>query len=63
MKYPLWIAHYYADSPGVQRNWTFWQHNDRGHVNGIDGYVDFDTFSGDSMAFEQMRYKGKPVIK
>jgi lysozyme len=50
--YPLWVAHYYQpDQPRVGRSWTFWQHSDSGHVNGILSRVDFNVFSGDSAAF------------
>lgn len=45
-EYPYWIAHYYVDSLSYNGNWTFWQHTDAGHVDGIDGYVDIDLFNG-----------------
>jgi lysozyme len=50
-EYPLWIAHYGVTYPQVDEPWAFWQHSERGHVNGIDAWVDFNTFSGDSAAF------------
>ncbi len=50
--YPLWIAHYKVkDQPRIQRSWSFWQHNETGRVNGIDNYVDFNVFNGDSTEF------------
>lgn len=56
--YPLWVAHYLVkDKPRVQRNWSFWQHSESGHVNGINGYVDFNVFNGDSSDFEQILLK------
>ncbi len=56
--YPLWVAHYLAkDKPSINRKWTFWQHNEKGHVNGIDAYVDFNVFSGDSTAFSKILLK------
>jgi lysozyme len=56
--YPLWVAHYLVkDKPRVKRNWSFWQHNEAGHVNGIGAYVDFNVFNGDSTDFEQIRIK------
>jgi lysozyme len=56
--YPLWVAHYLVqDKPRVKRKWTFWQHNETGRVNGIDAYVDFNVFSGDSTDFKQMLIK------
>lgn len=57
-EYPLWVAHYLAkDKPRVSRQWHFWQHNESGRVNGIDAYVDFNVFNGDSTAFAKLLYK------
>ena len=56
--YPLWVAHYYVkDKPAINRNWTFWQHNEKGRVNGVDAYVDFNVFNGDSAGFRKMLLK------
>jgi lysozyme len=56
--YPLWVAHYYVkDKPAITRSWTFWQHNEKGRVNGVDAYVDFNVFNGDSLAFQKMLLK------
>lgn len=56
--YPLWVAHYLVkDKPRVKRNWSFWQHNEAGRVNGIKGLVDFNVFNGDSADFEQILMK------
>ena len=53
-EYPLWIAHYYQmQAPRINRHWHFWQHSDRGRVNGINGKVDFNVFQGDSNDFRQ----------
>lgn len=53
--YPLWVAHYYVkDKPRIQRAWTMWQHNEKGRVNGINAFVDFNVFNGDSAAFRKM---------
>lgn len=54
-KYPLWAAHYYQqEQPRIKRGWVFWQHNDRGNVNGIVSKVDFNVFSGDSLEFKSL---------
>jgi lysozyme len=54
-KYPLWVAHYYQpEQPRIRRGWVFWQHNDRGNVNGIISKVDFNVFSGDSLEFKSL---------
>jgi lysozyme len=56
--YPLWVAHYTeATEPGVNRDWHFWQYSERATVDGISGYVDFNVFNGDSMAF------GRVIVK
>jgi len=56
--YPLWVAHYYVkDKPRIGRNWTIWQHNEKGRVNGIDAFVDFNVFNGDSAAFKKLLTK------
>lgn len=55
-EYPLWIAHY--DQPENRINaaadWRFWQHSSKATVNGIHHAVDFDTFKGDSTAFNAL---------
>ena len=56
--YPLWVAHYFVrDKPRVKRPWTFWQHNEAGHVNGIKTFVDFNVFNGDSTDFANLLIK------
>ncbi len=56
--YPLWIANYNNDSiPDIDRGWIIWQHSQTGHVNSIDGYVDFNVFNGDSAAFKNFLLK------
>jgi lysozyme len=57
-EYPLWVAHYFAkDRPRINREWLFWQHSEQGRVNGIESFVDFNVFSGDSLKFESIRIK------
>lgn len=47
--YPLWVAHYLRpNEPRISRTWQFWQHSERGKVNGITANVDFNVFNGDS---------------
>ncbi len=33
--------------------WVFWQHHNRGRLDGIDGPVDLDVFRGDAAAFSR----------
>lgn len=57
-EYPLWVAHYYEkEHPRINREWSFWQHNDRGTINGIDARVDFNVFNGDSVVFQALLLK------
>jgi lysozyme len=50
-RYPLWISRFYLNQlPNTGRQWTFWQHSDAGHVNGISTPVDFNVFNGDSLS-------------
>ena len=45
--YPLWVAHYHGgETPHIERDWHFWQHSDRGTVDGINHRVDFNVFNG-----------------
>lgn len=56
--YPLWVAHYLEpDKPKIARDWIFWQHSERGSVNGITRFVDFNVFNGDSAAFKKLLIK------
>ncbi|TSJ43394.1 glycoside hydrolase family 25 protein [Mucilaginibacter corticis] len=54
--YTIWIAHYYKREADINKaaNWSFWQHSDKARVNGINHDVDFDTFKGDSIAFNKL---------
>jgi lysozyme len=54
--YRFWIAHYHVSDlnmPGSE-DWHFWQHSDRGNVNGINERVDFNVFNGDSAALRRI---------
>lgn len=54
--YPFWIAHYETGQPRAKRNWHFWQHSEKGNVNGIRGKVDFNVFYGDSLQFKSLLF-------
>lgn len=45
-RYPYWIAHYYVHSLTYNGKWRFWQHTDRGHIDGIKEKVDLDIYNG-----------------
>lgn len=54
--YKLWVAHYtQRGKPRIQRHWHLWQHSESGHVNGVQGYVDFNVFNGNIEELNQMR--------
>jgi lysozyme len=56
--YPFWAAHYEEkERPRTSRDWFFWQHNEKGHVNGIDTYVDFNVFNGDVYDLQRLMVK------
>ena len=47
--YPLWIAEYDVSVPSSTGNWDEWigfQYSDKGRIDGIDGDVDLDKFTG-----------------
>ena len=53
--YPLWVAHYLQrHQPRVSREWSFWQHSEKGKVDGILSHVDFNVFNGDSVEFRSL---------
>ncbi len=56
-RYPFWIAHYYVKNPTYEGSWAFWQHTDRGHVEGIKGKVDIDVFNGSAADFAELLLK------
>ena len=52
---PVWIRDIY-NNPKLpdNRKWMFWQFANKGHLSGIDGYVDLNVFNGDSIAFGKL---------
>ncbi len=53
--YPLWIAHYLEQNqPRISKPWLFWQHSERGHINGITTYVDCNVFNGNASDFQEI---------
>lgn len=53
--YPLWISHYHLLEGPVLPQWKFWQYSDSARLPGIQGRVDMDAFSGDSLEFRTLR--------
>jgi lysozyme len=52
----IWIAHYHVTSLNMPDDtaWQFWQHSDRGNVNGINEKVDFNVFNGEISELKKM---------
>lgn len=48
LDYPVWIARYNEKLPYLDpgKDWDFWQYGNRGIMEGIKGYVDFNVFNG-----------------
>lgn len=44
--YPYWIAHYYVEDLEYKGLWHFWQHTDRGRLDGVNTRVDLNIFNG-----------------
>lgn len=55
--YPLWIAGYFDHDRfhnEFNTPWIFWQHSERGKVDGISGKVDFNVFKGNLEKLKKM---------
>ncbi|RYD73205.1 MAG: glycoside hydrolase family 25 protein, partial [Sphingobacteriales bacterium] len=60
-EYPLWIAHYKGyENAKLNREWLFWQHTDRGMLNGIPKEVDFNVFRGTAAELDSICIPAKP---
>ena len=46
--YPVWIAAYKIPEDKLPDGlvWQFWQHTDKGHINGVSEYIDLNVFNG-----------------
>jgi len=52
--YSIWIRDV-IKFPRIKdnRNWSIWQYNNRGRVNGISEFVDLNVFNGDGLDFDK----------
>ncbi len=50
--YPLWICSF-SDHP-IDADWSFWQYDHHGKINGIKGDVDLNTFNGSVKEWEEL---------
>lgn len=55
--YGLWIAHYYVDTPHINREWTMWQFTDLGIVPGIKQKVDINVIEGGEERLRELQIK------
>ena len=63
-EYPLWIARYNNREPRLadNREWDFWQYGNKGTIEGIDGFVDFNVYRGDFMDLDSICYYPAEII-
>lgn len=53
---PIWIRSVFRRPKVlVGRSWLFWQYANRGHLKGINTYVDLNVFNGDEEAYEELK--------
>ena len=55
--YTLWIANYSATKHPKARKWNFWQFSEKGTLNGVDGFVDFNVFRGNKEGLNNLLIK------
>lgn len=58
--YPLWIAGYFDHDRfhnKFETPWIFWQHSEKGKVDGIRGNVDFNVFVGNKAKLKNLVIK------
>ncbi|MBI5217507.1 MAG: glycoside hydrolase family 25 protein [Bacteroidia bacterium] len=50
----IWIRNIYGKPElSDQRKWTFWQYDNRTHIDGIASYIDLNVFNGSREEFER----------
>lgn len=58
---PLWICSF--TDPPTRRDWLFWQHSHIGHLPGIKGHVDLNTFNGSRADWNRFIDAHRPSLK
>ena len=57
MNYKIWIRSIFSEPHIIGfDNWVFWQYNARGHMEGIEGFVDLNVFNGSINEFNDLLY-------
>lgn len=62
-EYPLWISCYFDQKrfeTECRHKWIFWQHSEKGNVDGINGKVDFNVFNGSTASLKKLLLKKQP---
>lgn len=56
----IWIRDIYGE-PSLEdgREWLFWQYANRGHLEGIEGYVDLNIFRGNVETYQLLLESGQ----
>ncbi len=55
--YKIWIRSIFFEPDIIGfDNWVFWQYNARGHISGIEGFVDLNVFNGSLEEFNDLLY-------
>ena len=55
--YPLWIARYNVNDPGIESKWILWQCSEKGKLPGIREKVDINVLNGSMEELEKLRIK------
>ena len=64
-EYPVWIARYNDYFEPMLTNgldWSFWQYGNKGRLEGIEGFVDFNVFKGTERDLAKMCFSLEPSI-
>lgn len=57
MNYKIWIRSIFTEPHKIGfTEWTFWQYNARGSIDGIDGFVDLNVFNGTHEEFNNLLF-------
>ena len=53
---PIWIRDIYGEPTlNDEREWLIWQYANRGHLDGINTYVDLNVFNGTNEDYEKLK--------
>lgn len=61
---PIWVRDIYKKPELIdKRAWILWQYGNRGHLKGIDMYVDLNVFNGNQKEYEKFKTGYNNVYK